>query len=85
MYVEGEEHRRQRRILSPPFAAVHIRELVPVFWRKGCELANTFGDIGMMADEKGMEVSNLLARTTLDIIGLAGMNFKNAVNDRIWI
>jgi len=56
-----------------------------VFWRKGCELANTFGDIGMMADEKGMEVSNLLARTTLDIIGLAGMNFKNAVNDRIWI
>ena len=75
--VEGDEHRRQRRILNPAFAGHHIKELVPIFWQKGCELAETLGQLGSTADKtKGLEVFNFLTRTTLDIIGLAGIPFN---------
>ncbi|KAF7296500.1 Cytochrome P450 [Mycena chlorophos] len=32
--VEGDQHRRQRRILAPAFTAAHIKSLTPVFWEK---------------------------------------------------
>lgn len=32
--VEGEHHRRQRRILAPAFTSTHIKSLAPVFWSK---------------------------------------------------
>jgi cytochrome P450 len=86
LYVEGEEHRRQRRILSPAFASQHIKELIPIFWSKGCELAATLSRLGVAADKKkGLEVFTLLPRTTLDIIGLAGLYIWLNGLRRLWI
>ncbi|KAF8195514.1 cytochrome P450 [Pholiota molesta] len=36
--VEGEDHRRQRKILAPAFSASHIKSLTPIFWNKAEEL-----------------------------------------------
>ncbi|TCD59981.1 hypothetical protein EIP91_010949 [Steccherinum ochraceum] len=38
LVVEGEDHRRQRKVLTPAFTAAHIRTLSPVFWQKAAEL-----------------------------------------------
>ncbi|KAF8967104.1 cytochrome P450 [Flammula alnicola] len=36
--VEGEDHRRQRKILTPAFSTSHIKSLTPIFWDKATEL-----------------------------------------------
>ncbi|GAA5844471.1 hypothetical protein JCM9279_006316 [Rhodotorula babjevae] len=32
LFAEGDDHRRQRRIMAPSFGPAHLRELVPVFF-----------------------------------------------------
>ena len=75
--IDGEEHRRQRKILNPAFASHHIKDLIGTFWLKACELAKYWGD-KIDSDAEfgkhgiGIDVSTALTRTTLDIIGLTG-------------
>ncbi|THH28022.1 hypothetical protein EUX98_g6156, partial [Antrodiella citrinella] len=45
LVVEGEDHRRQRKVLTPAFTAAHIRSLSPIFWQKAVELRNIWLDI----------------------------------------
>ncbi|BGP48900.1 hypothetical protein JCM10450v2_004779 [Rhodotorula kratochvilovae] len=33
LFAEGDDHRRQRRIMNPSFGPAHLRELVPVFFK----------------------------------------------------
>ncbi|KZT09092.1 cytochrome P450 [Laetiporus sulphureus 93-53] len=42
--VEGEDHRRQRRILTQAFTSSHIKTLSPVFWAKAVELRGVLLD-----------------------------------------
>ena len=39
--AEGEEHRRQRKIISPAFSPQSLRALQPIFFSKGEELRDT--------------------------------------------
>ncbi|KAG5648394.1 hypothetical protein DXG03_004968 [Asterophora parasitica] len=78
--VEGEQHRRQRRILAPAFGKVQIGCLEPVFWDKATKLrdiwleqANTQED--MDAKCPRIDVLSWLARATLDVIGEAGFGY----------
>ena len=71
--AEGEEHKTQRRKMLPAFSYRHIKDLYPVFWEKSRE-----GILAMMPefDDNGfaeIEISNWITRSTLDIIGLAGL------------
>ncbi|KAI0345687.1 cytochrome P450 [Trametopsis cervina] len=43
--VEGEQHRKQRKILSPAFTSTHIKSLSPVFWEKALKLRDIWLDI----------------------------------------
>ena len=73
LYVDGAEHRRQRKLLNPAFSSEHIKNLVSPFWSKACELKQLWEDENVNIDEKkGYNVVKALTRTTLDIIGLAG-------------
>lgn len=36
--VEGDQHKRQRNIISPAFSTLHIRSLTPVFWDKAIKV-----------------------------------------------
>ncbi len=80
--MDGAEHKRQRKILTPAFTSQRVGGLVPHFWKKGCELAEYLeGNASDVEDsegrrrDNGFEVFNCLTRTTLDIIGLAGNPF----------
>ena len=70
--VEGDKHRRQRKILTPAFASSHIRNLIPVFWRKTCEMKELLQEEAVKRDKKEYELFVTLTRMTLDVIGLAG-------------
>jgi cytochrome P450 len=73
LVVDGEEHKRQRKILTPAFAGTRIVHLIPNFWAKGCELSKYWEENAVdVTGVKWYEVFGDLSRTTLDIIGLAG-------------
>ncbi|KAG9003792.1 hypothetical protein FRB93_010808 [Tulasnella sp. JGI-2019a] len=81
LVAEGDEHRRQRRIMNPCFGIAQIRELMPIFYAKSFELRDVW--MSKISEHSGAaEIDALqgLSRTTLDIIGLAGFNYDfNAI------
>ncbi len=96
LLAEGDEHKKQRRMLMPAFSYRHIKNLYPIFWAKGREVTDkmtvlvesqhTNGDnTAEKADpQEGavVELDNWASRVTLDIIGVAGMGHDfNAIQD----
>ena len=75
LLAEGDVHVQQRKALAPGFSIASIRALAPVFWQKSLLLARLW-EQEMNADKvstKSFEVLEWLNRTTLDIIGQAGL------------
>ena len=84
LLAEGDEHRFQRKMLAPAFAFRHIKDLYPIFWRKGRESVvamrrqineqRAAALPGAPAEEgTHLEVNGWASRVTLDIIGVAGL------------
>jgi cytochrome P450 len=71
--AEYDEHKRQRRILTPAFGVTHIRQITPHFWKKANQLAEAWIPIVESQPQEGIDVTKWMNRVTLDIIGLAGI------------
>ncbi|KAH8429367.1 cytochrome P450 [Aspergillus melleus] len=82
--VEGEIHKRQRKDITPNFTLRHTRQLASLSWSRTMELVRGIAsEIGSQAqcgsamdrgDKSGIVDMNVWAtRTTLDIIGIAGL------------
>lgn len=75
LIAEGDEHKRQRKLLMPAFSFRHIKDLYPIFWSKAQEMT---GDIAKAIQSNPeassvVEIRDWASRATLDIIGVAGM------------
>ncbi|KAF2858058.1 putative P450 monooxygenase [Piedraia hortae CBS 480.64] len=67
--VEGEEHRFQRKNLSPMFGFRPIKNLYPVFWEKAIQMTD-----GIARElPEIVEITHWANRVTMDVIGLAAM------------
>ncbi|KAI0321608.1 cytochrome P450 [Amylostereum chailletii] len=81
LFVEGDEHRKQRRVMSPAFGLPHLRILTPIFVDKANQLRDIWKE-RILAPEgekqsKGLiDASKWLSKLTLDIIGLAGFKYS---------
>ncbi|KAK0103126.1 hypothetical protein ONS96_005734 [Cadophora gregata f. sp. sojae] len=81
LVAEGESHKRQRKILMPAFAFRHIKDLYPVFWTQALKSVQAISTAIQSPSLPGRRPSNVqstydwASRTTLDIIGLAGIGF----------
>ncbi|KAI4729451.1 cytochrome P450 monooxygenase [Aureobasidium sp. EXF-10728] len=93
LLTEGQEHKAQRKNLTPAFSYRHIKDLYPVFWDQSRDMILGIDkDISSKANEKNAEdvkkisnevnVDGWTSRATLDIIGVAtiGKSF-NAIED----
>lgn len=75
LIAEGDEHKRQRKLLMPAFSFRHIKDLYPIFWNKAREMTTQISS-AMKSDVSGsnvIEIREWASRATLDIIGLAGV------------
>lgn len=88
LLAEGDEHKRQRRLLNPAFSFRHVKELYPVFWAKAQELVLKMDEDLASQQDKAVENADVLelasyvSRATLDIIGVAGMGYDfNSIQD----
>ncbi|KAI4195026.1 MAG: hypothetical protein LQ350_007442 [Teloschistes chrysophthalmus] len=80
--AEGNEHRLQRKNLMPAFSYRHIKDLYPIFWAKSSELVEAMSDAlkaeggesnTSLSKSPIQEMTSWSSRSTLDIIGTAGM------------
>ncbi|CAB4478294.1 cytochrome P450 [Rhizophagus irregularis] len=75
LFSEGEDHKRQRKMMSPAFTHNNIKEMIPTFIRITSTLK------GLIEDEINQGKSNInftpyISKTTLDIIGSVGFNYE---------
>ncbi|KAF9013366.1 cytochrome P450 [Cyathus striatus] len=93
--VEGEVHRKQRKILAPAFTSTYIKSLTPVFWSKAMELRDIWlseidaaeanqseESCGRATHVTRIDALSWLGKATLDVIGLAGFGYAfNSLTD----
>ncbi|KZT18878.1 cytochrome P450 [Neolentinus lepideus HHB14362 ss-1] len=83
LFVEGEEHRKQRRVMNPAFGPTQIREMTDIFVEKSLQLRDIWlSEISKSGGEQAnVDAVAWLSKLTLDVIGLAGFSYRfNALN-----
>jgi len=76
--AEGQVHRRQRRVATAAFSVQNLRALVPIVFKKGIELRDSWLGILEQGDTRGckIDVCHWISRATFDVIGLAGFDYN---------
>lgn len=76
LWAMGEDHRRQRRSMSPAFTYTSIGKLTPVFYNCIYKVKAAWDGIIGMSGEEGavIEISQWMNHLSLDSIGLAGFS-----------
>ncbi|KAI0640505.1 cytochrome P450 [Trametes meyenii] len=76
LVVNGEDHRRQRRIMNPAFGPAQIRELTSIFVDKSIILRDKWAAmITQSGSAARIDVLSGLNQMTLDVIGMAGFSY----------
>ncbi|KAF5344244.1 hypothetical protein D9758_012354 [Tetrapyrgos nigripes] len=78
LIMEGDKHKMQRRVMNPAFGAAQIRELTEVFIDNASTDPPKASGLWASQIQEGAKVNVLswLSRMTLDVIGLAGFNYR---------
>ncbi|KAK9893306.1 cytochrome P450 [Cystobasidium minutum MCA 4210] len=74
LFAEGEDHRRQRKVVGPAFSAAATKQYANIFNDKAKELCESWMSQLYSRSEAVINVSEGVARCTTDIIGIAGFN-----------
>ncbi|KAJ7494216.1 cytochrome P450 [Mycena galericulata] len=77
LVVENEQHKQQRKIMNPAFGAPQVRALTSIFVDTSIQLRDIWA--AQVANNGGVarvEIISWLNKATLDIIGLAGFNYR---------
>ena len=78
LLVDGSEHVKQRKALTPGFSTSSIRTLAPVFWRKGLLMAGLIQQTYFTHATNAtapVEMLDWMNRATLDVICDAGFGY----------
>jgi len=79
LFIEGPQHKKQRKVMNPAFGPAQVRKFTSVFIEKSLELREIWVDLlskSSRKDEKlSLDAFMWLNKVTLDIIGLTGFNY----------
>jgi cytochrome P450 len=70
---EGDEHKHQRKHITPAFHFRHIKELYPFFWLKSTELCECIKRELQEGTGSVIDIGHFSTQVAMDIIGLAGL------------
>ncbi|CAG8710361.1 2859_t:CDS:2, partial [Racocetra persica] len=76
LFANGNVHKRQRKMMSPLFAFTNIKEMLPTIVQAGHKLKDIWMKQIGNKKEKQITITDLVPKTTLDIIGLVGFNYE---------
>ncbi|KAF5360940.1 hypothetical protein D9756_005071 [Leucocoprinus leucothites] len=73
--VLGEQHRKQRKMLTPVFSIAHMRAMTPIFYEVTHRLRQAL--LSQVKDgPKEIDILHWMARTALELIGQSGMGYS---------
>ncbi|EIM81184.1 cytochrome P450 [Stereum hirsutum FP-91666 SS1] len=77
LFVEGEQHKQQRRIMNPAFGSTQIHQFVNLFLYKSQQLRDALlsETSASSSGHTKIDIVPWLNKLTLDIIGLAGFDY----------
>ncbi|GET00322.1 cytochrome P450 [Rhizophagus clarus] len=75
VFSEGEDHKRQRKMMNPAFVHNNVKEMVPVFTRVASILKGLIED-KLNQGESEINLTPHISKATLDVIGLIGFNYE---------
>ncbi|VDB85159.1 unnamed protein product [Peniophora sp. CBMAI 1063] len=77
--VEGEAHKRQRRVVNPAFGPLQIKRFATLFIEKSNEMVSMWSDLCSNTSRKDgfvrLDAFAWLNKVTLDIMGIAGFGY----------
>nr|VWO98257.1 Putative tyrosine-protein kinase AmsA (EC (Amylovoran biosynthesis membrane-associated protein AmsA) [Ganoderma boninense] len=82
----GEQHMRQRKLLNPVFSVSHLRKMTHIFYNVAHKMRSALAlRLPRDGDGKVLDVNEWMARTTLEMLGQAGLgySFDNFEEDSI--
>ncbi|CAI2170100.1 576_t:CDS:2 [Funneliformis geosporum] len=74
-FVEGNAHKRQRKMMNPAFTHFKIKNMVPTFSNVALKLISLLED-KLDKGESKINLSPYISKATLDVIGLVGFNYE---------
>ncbi|KAH9933151.1 cytochrome P450 [Epithele typhae] len=80
----GHQHKRQRKLLTPVFAASHLRNMTHIFYSVAHRVVEAMEKrIPTHETTEDLDVNGWMARTTLEMLGQAGLgySFDNFLDD----
>ncbi|KAH9030859.1 cytochrome P450 [Lactarius deliciosus] len=79
LFVEGAQHRKQRKVMNPAFGPTQVRKFTSTFLEKSLELRDIWADLISKSTRKDGKLNFnafvWLNKVTLDIIGLTGFDY----------
>lgn len=76
LVVEGGKHKTQRKTMNPAFGLIQTRYLTEIFIEKAIELRDVWASQIGESGSAQIDALSWMSRTALDVIGLAGFNYK---------
>ncbi|KAI0459940.1 cytochrome P450 3A5 [Xylaria acuta] len=76
LFAEGEDHRRQRKLLTGPFSIPSMRKILPVFQRKAEALSESLEKALGNRPYASIEVIDALSKSTMDTIGITVLGIE---------
>ncbi|CAG8767334.1 uncharacterized protein OCT59_007557 [Rhizophagus irregularis] len=72
---EGEDHKRQRKMMNPAFTHSNIKKMLPTITQMSSKLISVIED-KINLGESNIILTPYISQATLDIIGLVGFNYE---------
>ncbi|CAJ0845527.1 10785_t:CDS:10, partial [Entrophospora sp. SA101] len=77
LFAEGDQHKRQRKMMNPAFSFTNLKEMVPTIINVTNKLNDMLNDVIGNQDEKLIvNINSYISKATLDIIGLVGFQYE---------
>ncbi|KAF9002258.1 cytochrome P450 [Cyathus striatus] len=78
--VDGEHHKKQRKMLNPAFSTTHMREMIPIFWEVSHKLTqHQLHDTLVTKIKNGaqeLDISIWMTRMALELVGQSGLGYS---------
>lgn len=78
--MDGEEHKAMKKMVMPCFSPQNLKQLEPIFQSKANDLCQLFErTVAARGSDGGtivIDVTDTLTKTTLDVIGHAGLGIE---------
>ncbi|CAB4433322.1 unnamed protein product [Rhizophagus irregularis] len=75
VFTEGEDHKRQRKMMNPAFIHNNVKEMVPTFIQVAFTLKSLIEN-KVNLGESEINLTPHISKATLDVIGLVGFNYE---------